>query len=209
MVRRIMILMLALVVSACAADPNAPLPPLGDFRLGYNIVQARDVRRGPFSRQATGEDLSTALAGAIEKRLGPYDGDGLYHLGIAIGAYVLAAPGIPLVYTPKSTLMFEVTVYDNATQQKLNEKPYRIIAFEGLQNTIPVIGSGLARSKEEQLENLVGEGARLVQNWLRGNAELFDHPADQPRIAFDRTERRQIAADAIASQAVLSQAATN
>lgn len=166
-----------LALAACAnTDPNGPLLPLGDFRLGHNIVLARDVQKGPFSREATPDELSEALAGAIEERLGRYDGNGLYHLGISIGGYVLAQPGIPVVYTPKSVMIFDVTVYDNETQQKLNEEPHRITAFEGLQNTAPIVGSGLTRSKEEQLQNLSREGARLLQEWLATHKDDWFKP---------------------------------
>ena len=196
---RIFSALIALVsLAACAADPNAAPPPIEDFRLGYNIVQARDVIPGPFSRPATEDELTTALSRSLQARLGPYDGDGLYHLGVAIGGYVLALPGVPVIYSPKSILIFDITVYDNATQQKLNEKPKRIIAFEGLQNTIPILGSGLVRSKEEQLNNLVIEGARLTQNWLADNQSWFVAKTGQERVPFDRAAAQQAANAAIA-----------
>ena len=191
---------LLFLLAACAAeDLSGPPPELGDFRLGYNIVQARDVTKGPFSRDATAEELTTALRDAIDARLGRYDGDGLYHLGIAIGAYVLAQPGLPVIYTPKSVLIFEVTVYDNATRQKLNPEPHRITVFEGLRNIAPVIGSGIARDKEAQLENLAAEGARAVEAWLRDHPEWFTPDPGAQRIEFDRAVLRERSDAAIAA----------
>ncbi len=188
------------LLSACGAGPGADRPrDLGDFRLGYDIVQANDVQQGPFSRRASAEELSGALQAAVDERLGRYDGDGLYHVGIAIGGYVLAQPGLPVVYTPKSVLMFDVNVYDNATRARLNDAPERITAFEGIRNLTPVVGSGLVRSREEQIANLAAEGARLVEAWLARHPEWFVPEPGRPRVAFDRGAGRARAAAAIAA----------
>ncbi|EKE43465.1 lipoprotein, putative [Oceaniovalibus guishaninsula JLT2003] len=201
MLIRLLTVMGLLVLAGCATPKaDAPLPPMGDFRLGYNIVQARDVQQGPFSRDATAEELTGALQSAIQRQLGGYDGDGLYHLGIAIGAYVLAQPGLPVVYTPKSVLIFEVNIYDNATRKRLNDKPHRITAFEGLRNVAPVVGSGIVRGKDAQLANLADEGARAVLRWMRENPDWFVPDPSQPRVPFDRATAAQLAADAIAAQ---------
>ena len=188
-----------LFLSGCASDQPTGPAELGDFRMGYNIVQANDVQAGPFSRQADQAELTEALSNAVEARLGRYDGDGLYHIGIAIGAYVLAQPGVPLIYTPKSILMFDVNVYDNATQERLNDKPHRVQVFEGLENIAPVVGSGLARGREEQLGNLVGQGAAAVEKWLLENPEWFAPKPGQRRVEIDRGTLRRIGEDAIAA----------
>ncbi|KAF0675569.1 hypothetical protein [Profundibacterium mesophilum] len=173
-----------LLAAACTADQDAR-SPLGDFRLGHNVVMAKSVQKGPFSREASAAELTAALSTAIERRLDRYDGNGLYHLGVSIGGYVLAQPGLPVVYTPKSVLIFDVTVYDNATQQKLNAEPRRFTVFEGLKNIAPVVGSGNVRGKEEQLSNLAEEGAKALETWLRRNPDWFV-PDDTPRTPFDR-----------------------
>lgn len=194
--RRLMAICLLMLAAACTnLDPDGELVSLGDFRMGHNIVRAIDVQKGPFSRDATEDELSTALAAAVEQRFGRYDGDGLYHFGISIGGYVLAQPGLPVVYTPKSVMIFDVNVYDNATGLKLTETPHRITAFEGLENTAPIIGSGLARGKEEQLANLTREGARQIQLWLAQNPDWFVPDPETPRTPFDReAEKARLAA---------------
>ena len=196
-------------LSACAnTDPNGKLIPLGDFRMGYNFVLSTDVQKGPFSRNATEKELNAALSDAIEARLGRYDGNGLYHFGISIGGYVLAQPGLPVVYTPKSVMIFDVTVYDNATQKKLNEDPYRITAFEGLQNTAPIIGSGLARGKDAQLKNLATAGARQLQEWLARHPEWFVPDPETPRRPFyPSAEKSRLATAAAAKEARIAQPA--
>jgi len=195
-VSRLITASLLMLAAACTnLDPNGALVPLGDFRLGHNVVRAIDVQKGPFSRDSNEAELSAALAAAVEERFVRYDGDGLYHFGISIGGYVLAQPGLPIVYTPKSVLIFDVNIYDNATGLKLTEKPHRITAFEGLENSAPIIGSGIARGKEEQLANLTREGARQIQDWLGQNKEWFKPDPEAPRTPFDRTaEKAKLAA---------------
>lgn len=201
MIPRRALLLVCLALAACGSRPAAEAPvALGNFRLGYNIVQANDVQQGPFSRRVSEGELTAALERAVEARLGRYDGDGLYHLGIAIGAYVLAQPGLPVVYTPKSVLIFEVNLYDDATQTRLNAEPYRITAFEGVENLAPVVGSGLVRSKEEQLSNLAAEGARIVERWLTRNAVWFAPDPEAARIPYDPAEGRAQADAAIAAR---------
>jgi hypothetical protein len=196
-------LALLMLLAACGAPDTAPRnPKLGDFRLGYLFIRADAPEQGPFSRDATPTQLTTALEQAIETRLGRYDGEGLYHLGIAIGGYVLAQPGLPVIYTPKSVLIFEVTAFDNSTQSKLNDEPFRITAFEGLQNTAPVIGSGLARDGDAQLANLAAEGARQLESWLAKHPDWFVPDPETPRTPFDRTAEKARLTAARAGQPV-------
>ena len=177
-----------LSLAACAGQPLEERPePLGDFRLGYAVVKAEDPARGPLSREADPEALKAEIEEAVRARLGRYDGDGLYHLGIAVGGYVLARPGVPVIYQPKSVLILDVTLFDNATQTKINEEPHRITAFEGLENTVPIVGSGMVRTGDEQLENLATQAAVQIENWLRANPEWFEPEPGQERVAFDQT----------------------
>ncbi|MBM9596314.1 hypothetical protein [Roseitranquillus sediminis] len=173
------------LLAACAGQPLEERPePIGDFRLGHAIALAESPTKGPFSREATPEQLKAAVDSAVRARLGRYDGDGLYHLGIVVGGYVLAQPGVPIVYQPKSILMLDVTVFDNATQQKLNPEPKRITAFEGLQNTVPILGSGLTRGADEQLANLAEQAAVQIEDWLRENPQWFEPEPEQQRVPF-------------------------
>lgn len=186
--RRLAVLGLALSLSACVATDDSGPKDLGDFRLGYNIVQARTVKQGPFSREIPDEQLTGALREAVGARLNRYDGNGLYHIGISIGGFVLAQPGIPLIYTPKSVLIFEVNVYDNATGQRLNDEPKQITAFEGVENVAPIVGSGIVRGPDEQLANLTAAGAIQVERWLAENAEWFTPEPGRKRVRIDRAQ---------------------
>ncbi len=187
MVRASLASMVFLGLVACAPEEDLTLAPepLGQFRLGHNIAIADDTVRGPFSRAFTEVQLEAAVQNAVAKRLRRYDGDGLYHLGIYIGGVVLAQPGIPVVYAPSSTMIVDVTVFDNATQEKLNEEPFRITAGEGFENTVPFLGSGMVRPADEQLANLAENVARQIEDWLRDNPEWFAPRPGQVRVPYD------------------------
>lgn len=187
MAKRILAGLACLLLVACGApeDLSQPPEPLGQFRLGHNIAIADDVVRGPFSRKLEETKLESSVQNAVAKRLRRYDGDGLYHLGIVVGGVVLAQPGIPVVYAPRSVMIADVTVFDNTTQQKLNEEPKRITVGEGLRNSVPILGSGYVRSADEQLENLSANLARSIERWLRDNPEWFAVRPGQVRLEYN------------------------
>lgn len=174
-------------LAACATDTElSPRPePIGDFRLGHNIVLANDVTKGPLSRDATEDELTTALKAEIEKRLRRYDGDGLYHIGARIEAYALGQPGIPVLLSPKSILIVAVNIWDNETKARLNEKPVRLTVFESLGSGPPLIPSGLVNSKEEQLANLTFNAAKQIEELLQENRDAwFAAKAGRARVAY-------------------------
>ncbi|TRD15409.1 hypothetical protein [Palleronia caenipelagi] len=192
MLRLLSVLVVALTLAACGGTPVTETPePLGDFRLGFNIVQTGGMEKGPFSRELPDETIRLAVRDAVEARLGRYDGDGLYDIGIAIGGYVLAQPGLPVVYTPKSAIVLEVNVYENATQTRLNPETKRIIAMEEAKNYTPLIGSGLVRDGNAQLQSLSRSAAVQIENWLRSNPGWFTPRPGRTRAEISRDELRQ------------------
>jgi len=167
MLRLIALFSLLLGIVACT-NPNdldkAPVP-LGDFKLGYNVVVAPNITKGPASRDASKEEWITAMKKAVDARFSRYDGDKLYHLAISLEGYVLAVPGVPLIASPKSALILNVTAWDDAEGKKLNEKPEQVTVIESFSGET-VLGSGLTQSKEKQMQNLSRNAAKLIQNWL-------------------------------------------
>jgi hypothetical protein len=165
-----------LVLAACAGG-GADDPPadLGDFRLGHNIVVGETAQMVPPSRSATGEEWKAVFTDEIQKRLGRYQGEGLYHLGVSVDAYALAIPGVPVVVKPKSVLVFSVTIWDNATQQKIKQEVTQLTTFErmGISGK-SLIGSGLTQTRDEQMRNLARAGARAIERWLSANRDWFD-----------------------------------
>ncbi|MFX0543976.1 hypothetical protein ACEWPL_000330 [Roseovarius sp. S1116L3] len=167
MLRFFALLCLTISVAACT-NPNdldkAPVP-LGDFALGHNVVVAPNITKGPLSRDASKEEWIASMKQAVDERFSRYDGDKLYHIGVSIEGYVLAMPGVPVVASPKSALILNVTAWDDAAGQKLNEKPEQITVIESISGET-VLGSGLTQSKEVQMTNLSRNAAKLIQNWL-------------------------------------------
>ncbi len=172
--RLVCILLAFGLLSACARDDlTVPAEPLGDFRAGHLLSVAPDPTLGPFSRRAEDGEWVAAMQKALEDRFRDrFGGDRTYHIGTAVEAYVLALPGIPLVYSPKSVLIFSVNFYDDATRTRLNPEPIRLTVFEAC-CTVPVLGSGLTKTRQEQMEALSFNAARAVERTMRENAQWF------------------------------------
>lgn len=156
------------LLAACAAG-NADLDeapvPLGDFRLVHNVVVASKAQRGPLSREATEDQLVKTVQAAMAERFGRYDGANRYHFGISVEGYVLAQPGVPIVLAPKSALILNVTVWDDANARKLNDEPKQVTVLETL-GAGSVIGSGFTLTAEEQLVQLSQNAAKAVERYL-------------------------------------------
>jgi hypothetical protein len=178
---------LVMLLAACAApDPlDEELPDMGDFRLSFNIVVADNMRQIPPSRNATSEEWVEIMTSEIDRRFGAYEGDRLYHIAINIDGYALAPPGIPLVLSPRSVLVISANVWDDAAERKLHEEPEQILIFEGRSADSMIIGSGLAYTREEQMQRLARNAARQVHLWMLDNPEWFSIDPDAARNARD------------------------
>lgn len=175
-------LALVSMIAACAtSDPRTDeLPNMGDFRLSHNIVVADSMQQIPPSRPAEPEEWVEILTSEIDRRFGEYDGDRLYHIGIAVDGYALAPPGIPLVMNPRSILVLSVNVWDDALGEKLHDEPEQILVMEGAAAETAVIGSGIARTREEQMQVLARNAAQRIQRWMLDNPEWFNIDPDAP-----------------------------
>jgi hypothetical protein len=175
--RNFVVLIGLALLTACGGvrDDLANVPdPVGAFRLGHNIAVVDEPLQGPFSRTVEDAEWQAAMVTAVEDRLGEarFFGDKYYHVGVAVEAYVLAYPGIPLVYSPKSVLIFSVNFFEDSTQTKLNDELIQITVFEPC-CTIPLLGSGFTRDKAEQMEGLSFNAARAIERTMRQNADWF------------------------------------
>lgn len=164
------------LVAACGAatqDLQDPVEPLGEFKLGHAVVVAKNAQKVPPSRDASAEEWEAAIKSALTERFDRYDGSQFYHIAITVDGYSIAVPGVPLVLSPKSVLVVSATVWDDSAGGKLNEEPKQITVLERLSGET-VIGSGLTQSREQQIQNLAENTARLVENWMRDNPEWFE-----------------------------------
>ena len=167
MIRIVAVLLSVALLAACngAADLAKAPVALGDFNLVHNIAVAPKAQKGPLSREVSKEQLTKALTDATAERFGRYNGSRDYHFGMSVEGYVLAQPGIPLVFAPKSILIINLTVWDDAKNKKLIDKPRQITVFESFDQG-PIVGSGYTKSAEEQLKNLSQNAAKSIENYL-------------------------------------------
>ncbi len=176
-----------LLLSACATNDLAEPPvPLGDFALGLNIVVADKMEKVPISRNATVEEWEAVMIKAVDQRFGRYDGTRLFNIGISVDGYALAPPGIPVVAAPKSVLVITANVWDDAAQKKLNAEGKQFTVFESLSGDT-VIGTGITKTKQQQMDALAYNAVKRVENWFLDNPEWFGLPPkgspDAPKAA--------------------------
>ena len=173
MKRAVIGIYLLALLAACSLPATLDGPPvsMGNFRLGHNVVIVDAPEQGPFSRQASDEELKVALETAIQDRLGPYEGDKFYNIGVKLDLYALALPGIPIVFTLQSAFVVSVTLWDDASQTLLSEEGGKgLTVFEGA-SAEALISSGLLQNKDRQMEILAANTAKAIQDWILDNPE--------------------------------------
>jgi hypothetical protein len=200
--RLIALLSLGLLAACATNDLADPPVPLGDFALGLNVVVADNMQKVPISRPATVEEWETAMQKAVDARFGRYEGTKLYNLGISVDGFALAPPGIPVVLAPKSVLVITANIWDDAAQKKLNPDGKQITVFESL-SPESVIGSGLTRTKAQQMEALSYNAVKAVERWLLTNPEWFgiDPAAAKAALAVAEVTVAPVVAEPVAAVA--------
>ena len=178
MLMRFVSVVVLLLSAACAAptrDLTEEIVPIGNFRLGQLVPRAEvQLAKGPLSRSASREEWMQAIDEAFTARFYRFEGGSYYHLGITVGGYVLAKPGIPFIAAPKSILIFTVIVVEDHTGKVLTEKPHQITVIERLTGG-SILGSGFTRSRAQQMRDLSEQAAKKTEDWLR-KQPWFDGP---------------------------------
>jgi hypothetical protein len=172
LVRLILTLATVALLGACSPPQEmAAVPePLGDFKLGFNIVVVDNPELLPFTRKAEDAEWKAALEKAIAERFGRFQGTGEYHVALKLQAYALAQPGVPIVASPKSVLVVSANVW--RPTGKINPEPENLTVWEGV-NGKNVLGSGLTQTKEEQMAKHAFNTALKVEDWFRSHPEWF------------------------------------
>lgn len=167
MIRTTALLGMLALVAACNVGPQDRVPDsLGEFKLGHNVVVAKKARQGPISRDATPAEWEATIRNAVQARFGGFDGDQLYHLGISVEGFMLAPEGVPVIYNPRSMLIINVTVWDDAAGKKLNDKVHQITVVEDSTTSSFLLGSGRERTKQEQMDGLTANALDQLGDWL-------------------------------------------
>lgn len=138
---------------------------LGEFKLRVNYAFADKAVQGPVSRDATPDEWTAAIQNAVDIRLGRYEGVQDYDIGISLEGYMLAPPGIPVLYNPKSTAIVLVNVYD-VNKKEFLAKGKKFQVLEDTTGGSAFKGSGHERTKEEQMSGLALKVADRVEEWL-------------------------------------------
>ncbi|WP_170445941.1 hypothetical protein [Ruegeria arenilitoris] len=154
------------LVGACTQTQLYEEPEdLGEFKLRVNYAFADKAVQGPVSRDATPQEWTEAIQKAVDIRLGRYQGSQEYDIGISLEGYMLAPPGIPVIYNPKSTAIVLVNVYDVSKKEFLAKgKQFQVL--EDTTGGSALKGSGNERTKEEQMSGLALKVADRVEEWL-------------------------------------------
>lgn len=166
--RRIAVMGLALgLLSACAQQDGVLGPPadLGNFSLGLNYVYAGKAQTSSaVGREASEAQLTEVLTEAIDRRLGRYQGNEVYQLGVSIEGYILARAGVPVVAAPKSAMIIRVRVFDS-DDNKLNETPEQMTILEDIDGEA-LFGTGWTQSADQQLAGLAQNAAKAIEDFL-------------------------------------------
>ncbi len=128
------------------------------------------ITKGPFSREASADDIKGALYIALQQQLGQYSGTGEYHIVVIVDAYTLGQPGIPLVFSPQTALGFRLSVWDAATMTRYDLTPEKLLFLENA-TAKTMFGSGLRQTREEQIVSLTQSVAQQIDTWLREQHE--------------------------------------
>ena len=150
---------LLLGLAACASptrDLEGPTDPIGDFKMGHIGVVAPNLQKLLVSRDVPQEEWIEVMTDVLDTRFRRFEGDRFYHLGISVEAYSLPPPIIP----GKSAVALNVTLWDDAAQAKMNEEPKQI-------QVIKVFESRISNNRDERLQLLAEEAARMIEVWLR------------------------------------------
>ncbi|PWR04439.1 hypothetical protein DKT77_01820 [Meridianimarinicoccus roseus] len=180
MLQRLLLGLGALSLVACtqAIDPDVERSGLGDFSLDRLVVIVDDPTSSIVSRTVSDAQLKTAVTDAVGARLRRFEGEGSYSIGIKVQGYVLAPPGIPVLFAPRSTLFLSVNAYDSVPQ-RLNVDTRNLTIWEDAGGDT-VVGSGYTQTAQEQLDELADNAAIEIELWLRENEAWFGGASARP-----------------------------
>ena len=145
--------LLTLTVACGETQMHEAREDLGEFSARITYVHTDKARQWPTSRDAEGSEWNAALENALDTRMRRYDGRQQYDVAVTLEGFLLAPAGIPLILSPKSVAVVNVFVYD-VEQEKFLAKEHQMEIFESTTGQSALLGSGNARTKEQQIQGL-------------------------------------------------------
>ncbi|MEM9584451.1 MAG: hypothetical protein AAGA08_15185 [Pseudomonadota bacterium] len=174
MIRSVLAAFCLVGCAACSTpDPvTDEMLDLGDFRLLSNVAVTTNAKMMGVSRDATAEEWEEVLEAAVTKRLGRYEGEVPYTVSYSLDGFILSTRGGRLVLAPNSAMSLTVHIWQTQPLKRLEARSKQLLILEGLDGET-ALGSGLFRTRDEQMERLALRFAAAVERWLGANSDLF------------------------------------
>ncbi|MGR3760757.1 hypothetical protein ACUXV3_11600 [Roseobacteraceae bacterium NS-SX3] len=164
---RILALLAAMVLLTACTQTRLDEPPedLGEFRMRVGYVYTDKALQWPMSRDAAPAEWQEPIQQALDARLRRYQGSQDYDVAVTLEGFLLATGGVPVLFNPKSVVVVNVFVRDVAGEKYLVRKK-QLQIFEDTTGESAVVGSGYARTKEEQIQGLALNIADAVEELM-------------------------------------------
>ncbi|QDI77222.1 MULTISPECIES: hypothetical protein [Leisingera] len=157
------------LLTACGETRLDEAPEdLGAFQARVTHVYTEKALQWPLSRNADHSEWTAPIENALNTRLRRYAGTQQYDVAVTLEGFMLAPPGVPVLFSPKSAVVVNVFVYDVANKKFLAKK-HQMEIFESTTGESAVLGSGHARTKEQQIQGLAVNIADKVEEWMAEN----------------------------------------
>lgn len=157
--------LLALLVACGETRLDEAPEDLGAFEARVTHVYTEKALQWPLSRNADHSEWTAPIENALNARLRRYKGTQQYDVAVTLEGFMLAPPGVPVLFSPKSAVVVNVFVYDVENKTYLAKK-HQMEIFESTTGQSALVGSGHARSKEEQIQGLAVNIADKVEEWM-------------------------------------------
>lgn len=166
MIRLLSALSAFVFLTACGETLlDEPPEDLGAFSARVTHVYTDKALQWPMSRAADHSEWTADIEKALDARLRRYQGDQEYDVAVTLEGFMLAPAGVPVLFSPKSAVVVNVFVYDVAAKTYLAKK-HQLQVFEDTTGESAILGSGHARTKDEQIAGLALRIADEVEEWL-------------------------------------------
>jgi hypothetical protein len=157
--------LLGLMVGCGETRLDEPPEDLGAFKVRVAHVYTEKALQWPLSRSADHSEWTAPMKNALEGRLRRYEGSQDYDVAVTLEGFMLAPPGVPVLLSPKSAVVVNLFVYDVAAKEYLAKK-HQMEIFESTTGESAILGSGHARTKDEQIAGLAINIADAVEEYL-------------------------------------------